>query len=462
MSFNIEYGGTHVRFESVVDAIRASGADIVGVQEAEGNLRRLAADLGWHYNLQNYVVSRYPIIDPPSADGKFVYIEIRPGKVVAIANVHLPDDPYGPDWIRDQRTPQEVAELERRVRLPKIEPYLNVFPHLHERGIPVFLTGDFNSPSHADWIEAVVRTRPFVEYAFDWPVSRAVMAAGFHDSFRDTHPDPVAHPGLTWWAKRPRIRDYNPGESEPQDRIDFLWYAGPTAVTSSEIVGEAGADGVSITVTPWPSDHRGVVSSFDVVPAPLPPFVMAERRVYQRGERIQIRYYEPGLTDGSVVVSSVGNDDDPVARKTLSIGAERGDPELPGEALPPGLYRVILSDSSGHSIGSNDFWILDPDAAPWVDVDGVSFAEGEPLPVRWENAPGNRNDWIGVFDASAPRDDQNYLTYGYVAAQCSGARAMAAPTTEGGWPIPPGRYVARLLKDDGFEVLAESSPFTVK
>jgi len=44
MSFNIEWGGAHVRFAAIAEAIRAAGADIVGVQEAvqeaEGNLAR--------------------------------------------------------------------------------------------------------------------------------------------------------------------------------------------------------------------------------------------------------------------------------------------------------------------------------------------------------------------------------------------------------------------------------------
>jgi hypothetical protein len=33
---------------------------------------------------------------------------------------------------------------------------------------------------------------------------------------------------------------------------------------------------------------------------------------------------------------------------------------------------------------------------------------------------------------------------------------------ESGWPLPPGRYVVRFLKDDAFELLAESAPFTVE
>lgn len=462
MSFNIEWGGAHVRFASVVDAIRASGADIVGVQEAEGNLQRLAADLGWHYNLRNYAVSRYRLIDPPEADGYYVYVEVRPGRVVALANVHLPSDPYGPDWIRDGRPPAEVLDLERRVRLPKIEPVLGAVRGLHESGTPVFLTGDFNAPSHTDWTEAAVAARPLARYAFDWPVSRAVVGAGFRDSFREAHPDPLAHPGFTWWAKRERIRDYNPGEGDPQDRIDFLWYAGPARLTGSQIVGEAGAAGVSIEVMPWPSDHRGVVSSFEVTPAPLPPFVAAERRVYRTGEPIRIAYYAPGLETGWVAVARSAEGEDAPPRRSAPVELTRDILELPGEALPAGGYRIALRDGSDRVIRRNEFWVVDPALEPAVELVGSRFARGEPLPIRWRNGPGNRNDWLAVFDASAPRDSQDALAWGYVKARSSGALSLGATTAESGWPLPAGRYVVRLLEDDGFALLAESSPFAVE
>ena len=102
------------------------------------------------------------------------------------------------------------------------------------------------------------------------------------------------------------------------------------------------------------------------------------------------------------------------------------------------------------------------DAVASVEVAGSGFAVGEPLPIRWQNGPGNRNDWLAVFRADVPSEYQNQLAWGYVGARPSGAIEMSASTTEENWPIPTGRYVVRLLKDDGFEVLAESSPFTVE
>jgi len=151
-----------------------------------------------------------------------------------------------------------------------------------------------------------------------------------------------------------------------------------------------------------------------------------------------------------------------VAVKIIDVDSECGALELPGRALAPGWYRLGLSDAAGNSIGPNNFWVLDPEAAPSLGVAGSSFAVGEPLPLRWQNAPGNRNDWLAVFDADAPRDARSSLAWAYVGARSSGTLALAEPTAEAGWPLRPGRYVVRLLKDDGFELLAESSPFTVE
>ena len=293
MSFNIEWGGTNVSFDNVVTAIRRSGASIVGIQEAEGNLERLASELGWNYDQRNYVISGFPLIDPPGANGKYVLAEVTPGQVVAIANVHLPSDPYGPDAIRDGAKPEEVLELERTARLPEIQPYLKALVPLIERDIPVFLTGDFNAPSHTDWTDATVGERAFLRYALAWPVSLAVTAAGFRDSWRVVHPDPVTDPGLTWWAGRPPLEAYTPGENDAQDRIDFVWYAGPAKALSAKVVGEAGGPGVSVSVMPWPSDHRAVVSEFKVMPAAMPEVVSTSHRVYTHGDDIDISYNIP-------------------------------------------------------------------------------------------------------------------------------------------------------------------------
>jgi len=80
MSFNIEWGGRHISFDNVVEAIRRADADIAGIQEAEGNLGDLANALGWHYERQSAMISRFPLITTTAAGGHYVYVETEPGR----------------------------------------------------------------------------------------------------------------------------------------------------------------------------------------------------------------------------------------------------------------------------------------------------------------------------------------------------------------------------------------------
>lgn len=461
MSFNIEWGGANVSFASVVEAIRAAEADIVGVQEPEGNLERLARDLGWYFDRRNHVISKYPLVDAPGADGRFLFVEVAPGRIVAMANVHLPSDPYGPYWLREGRPPAEVIALERRVRLPNIAPVLAALEPIHRQGVPVFLTGDFNSPSHTDLVPAADGEFPQGALELAWPVSRAITASGLRDSYREVHPDAVETPGFTWWAARPRIEDYNPSDPTDQARIDFVWFGGPASVLDSRIVGEQGARDVEISVTPWPSDHRAVLSEFEVRPAPMPVLVATAQRVHASGESIRAYYNAPGQEQLSIALLRESGNGDSTPRHRLAVDADHGRADIPAAAVPAGHYRIVLQDADGRALSRNELWVLAPGVLPTLTVEDERYAPGEPVNVRWRNAPGNRLDWIAIFAAGSPPDSEDYLAYGYIDARSSGMLALDEETVDFGWPLPPGRYVARLLEDDGYEVLAASEVFAV-
>lgn len=137
MTLNICYGGDELdlqtgnfcrksagcpeRMAKVEDVIARSGADIVGIEEGEHNAGVIAQALGWRASERTQVISRYPIADPPGAYGLYVWVEVLSGRFVAIGNVHLPSDPYGPYEIRDGATLDEVLDLETSVRLPAIQ-----------------------------------------------------------------------------------------------------------------------------------------------------------------------------------------------------------------------------------------------------------------------------------------------------------------------------------------------------
>jgi imidazolonepropionase-like amidohydrolase/endonuclease/exonuclease/phosphatase family metal-dependent hydrolase len=451
MTFNVEYGGTGVDFGKVVEAIRLAGADIVGLEEPEGNAAEIADALGWkHVDLRSDVISRFPIIDPPGGDGRFVLVEVRPAEVVAFANVHLPSDPYGPQWVADGRPLEDVLALERRLRVPRLEPVLLALAGLGD--LPAFLVGDFNAPSHLDWTRAAVGLRPQLRAPVEWPVSAAVEAAGFVDSYRAVHADPVQRPGLTWWAARPPVGDDFSGD--PQDRIDFVYAAGPLRVLRSEIVGEVDAPGVDLALTPWPSDHRAVVSTFELNPAPMPTLVAVRgKRLVAVGDPLPVEFHDPGGVGRWVAIVRAESRGARVEEAQIAtsgpVSAGRGALRLSTEGLAPGPYDVVLLSAEDDVVARSGFRAKAPGEATQVATDRAVYAPGDAIAVSWSAGPGNRWDWIGVFPAEVLPTTSNYLFWRHTDTRVDGRLAIDGSAPEDGtWPLAPGEYqVLYLLQD---------------
>ena len=486
MSFNIFYGGDELNLQTrqfckdpagcpetldqVAAAIRASGADVVGLQEPTMNTRTIAEKLGWNYSERTSYMSRFPIIDPPGANGLYVFVEPEPGRVVAVANVHLPSDPYGPYEARDGATRDEVLQLENDLRVPAVQTEIQNLPELAAQGIPVFLTGDFNSPSHLDWTPAVDAVRADVPYPVVWPASKALADAGFVDSFRSVYPNPVARPGFTWTPGSPE------GEKvEVHDRIDWVLSMGPATATASSVVGEAGNPNVDIAVDPWPSDHRGVVSTFDVTPAPMPLLAAVESRSLEQGQTLRVRFHAAGEPGEDVSLLRLG-DAVPAATKSTG-GAVDGTLSFPTADLHPGAYLARLIDPGGEVISQSRFWLYRPGATTTVSTNKSRYTVGEPIRVSWKKAPGMKWDWLGIYKAGESADNPNnstcsaglcgnghYLVYTYTHAAIQGSTTFSAATALVGWktwPLGTGTYEIRLLMDDGYRSVASSPRFKI-
>jgi endonuclease/exonuclease/phosphatase family metal-dependent hydrolase len=458
MTFNIEYGGEGVDFSSVPKAIAASGADVVGIEESYGNVPKVAAHLGWNYfDVRLAIVSRYPLLDPPDGNGRYTFVEVSPGKIVAIGNVHLPSSPYGPNLVRDGATPEELLAKEDNSRVPAVQPVVDALKPLADAGIPTFLTGDFNTPSHLDWTDAMVGSRPQMKYAFDWPVGEIVEGAGFVDSYRAVHPDPATNAGITWPAARPHEEDYNPGENPnaPRDRIDFIYAGGQATATNSAVVGEEGGDGVSIAVTPWPSDHRAVVSTFDVTPATPPVLVTTTARSVGVGDELDVSFHAPGVLGEQVaIVAAGGVPSDAVQTQPTGDGAPiDGSLTFSTDGWDLGPYEAVLVDAAGVELSRYPFWVEAPDGLPVIATGKQTYEEGEPIDVSWHGAPGNRWDWVGIYKRGADPNVAWYILWLYTDATIDGS-AVFDKTAHGGWPLKPGSYSVYLLQDDSYELLA--------
>lgn len=463
MNFNVEYGGTVVDFDKVIQAIQVANPDIVGLEEPAGNTREIAWRLGWQYfSLRTDVISRHRILDPPDADGRFVYVEVRPGAVVAVGNVHLPSDPYGPYLVQRKALLAEVLALENALRLPPLLPFLDALAEPVRRRVPTFLMGDFNTPSHLDWIAATVGQRSHMHYPVPWPVSLAVEKAGFRDSFRVAHPDARVAPGLTWWAPRPSTEDVFT-DADPVDRIDRIYAAGPATVTESIVIGERGHPDVSLSVTPWPSDHRAVLSVFNVTPAPAPVLVTVnDQRLVEPGDDLRVYYRRTVPEDGEIVLTPADATVPVRARALLcACSPASGSTTLDTAALAPGVYAIRMRGADGAEQSATQLHVRAPGTGIEVALDRDTYRPGETITLRWHNAPGNRWDWVAIYETvpgqPATPDRNRQRLWRYTGSAIAGEFVIGPHLQDGdAWPLAPGHYTLFYLAHDDYEPLARA------
>lgn len=263
MTYNVLYATAD---EGTLRAIRASGADVIGMQEvSEPRLRYIARELGFYYHhngdheasFENDtgLLSRYPI-SAPTRFGATLFLTVD--DPVHLYNVHLSPYPYEPYQLRDgELGPRGAVAQARATRGPEIRPVLAAMEKAIERGEPVFLMGDFNEPSHLDWTAKAARAGLHLGEEVAWPTSTAITAHGLSDAFRTVHPDEVERPAPTWTT-------LENGPDEVHDRIDRIYFAGEgvRAVDAYTLGLRDQAAATDRVVPGYPSDHRSVVVVF--------------------------------------------------------------------------------------------------------------------------------------------------------------------------------------------------------
>ncbi len=348
--------------------------------------------------------------------------------------------------------------------MPDLQPLLEALPELQEQGIPLFVTGDFNSPSHLDWTPAVADARSDVPFAVSWPVAETLGAAGLHDSYRDVNPDPVAKPGFTWTPGGPESA---PEGQEVFDRIDLVLASGEATTTASKIVGEVDGPDVDIAMSPYPSDHRAVVSTFSVQPqSPRPFAAVAQRRVFV-GDRLAVDVHAPDVRGARVGLRRVGHGKhDLEAVQRVPRGASDIQLEFNTRKLHRGEYEAVLLSGNNTVLSRSPFWLYKPDTAPSVEVGKRHYDVGEPIDVSWAAAPGIRRDWVAVYRCANRECEPNseYLVWAYTDAAIEGELEIGPDSFEGieTWPLPAGKYVVRLLTDDSFIDIAATRTFRIR
>lgn len=266
MTFNIWRNGKAGKqpLSQTAKVIQMANADIVGLQEANDATVKALADMlgsGWHHS--GSILSRYRIVEK---QGKGIKIRLDTGREVYVFNNHFAHAPYQPYQLlgipyhkgKFIKTEKEAIAEAIKARGHQVAALLKEINAIADKDLPVFVTGDFNEPSHQDWTnEAAAAGRHPMKVSF--PTTRSLTEAGFADTYRVVHQDEVKFPGYTWTTIT-NISD----PKDHHDRIDFVFFKGKSVkVESAQIVGE-NQKNADIVVNAYPSDHRAVVASFTV------------------------------------------------------------------------------------------------------------------------------------------------------------------------------------------------------
>lgn len=284
---NAKFGGS--RMDEIVEVIKAANADVVGVQEDCGNDKLLVAlGEGWHR--KGSIYSRFAIshatTKPYLTAAKVMLSETQS---VTVVNCHWlpPTNGYGPDVVQAELRKggpidpvKLAAQAISRCAIPNgLRGYnatLELLKLSIKAGDTVFLTGDYNEPSHLDWTAADAKngtdrwvknpTTIPLRFAIEWPGSKALENLGMIDSYRSIHSNEVAKRGIIWTPPyEPGTPGRRPYHDQCLDRIDRIYHFGPECKpVAAEVVGENATEADLVPKCLWPSDHRAVVVEFSI------------------------------------------------------------------------------------------------------------------------------------------------------------------------------------------------------
>ncbi|MCK3864231.1 hypothetical protein [Pseudomonas sp. B329] len=246
-------------------------------------------------------ISKYKIMDEKpngAAGGSSLVIDYdRDGAIssrdIHLDTIHTNDLKYAAYLPRgvsgDGPTPNQITtdtSVIKAVNLASgrteaINNVLNAHANGPYKDLAHIVSGDFNEPSHLDWIASNKNANDRNGVVYEWDTSKALIDKGYTDSFREVHPDPVKDPGHTWggpayetgnksWAPTVDDRDrIDMTYSQDGNKID-LTSIKATVVGSNQyfvkdgLITQASSNSYDLSSNPTSamSDHKGLMTTY--------------------------------------------------------------------------------------------------------------------------------------------------------------------------------------------------------
>ena len=232
------------------------------------------------YSNDSGLLSKYPIADsttvfPLKDDHGSIYRLVSSiyGREIAVYTAHLDylSDAYynvrgydGSTWkeIPIPETVQEVLAVnDASLRDDAIRNFVAAAKKDIAAGRIVVLGGDFNEPSHLDWIRETKDLYDHHGLIIPWTVPLILDNNGFIDTYREVYPDVLAYPGFTFPADNPLI-PVNKLTSEGLSVKDAVIFGPEGSICKSQRIKETSKDRFITPLAVWPTDHKGLLVTF--------------------------------------------------------------------------------------------------------------------------------------------------------------------------------------------------------
>ncbi|MBE7400127.1 endonuclease/exonuclease/phosphatase family protein [Bacteroides fragilis] len=311
LQWNVWQEGTMVPggYDAIVNEIVRLQPDFVTFSEVRNyhntrfndrivaSLKEKGLDYYSFYTYDTGLLSKHPITDsltvfPENGDHGSIYrlTSSVDGHKVAVYTSHLDylDCAYynvrgydGSSWkeIPIPTTVEEVLKVNvTSQRDDAIKMFIAQAKKDIANGYNVIIGGDFNEPSHLDWIEENKNLYDHNGLVIPWTVTTLLEKDGFIDTYRHIYPNPLTHPGFTYPAdnplKEPGKLTWAP-KADERDRIDFIFYQGKDieakkavifgpkgSIVRNQRVEETSKDKFLLPLDVWPTDHKGLLVTF--------------------------------------------------------------------------------------------------------------------------------------------------------------------------------------------------------
>ncbi len=198
---------------------------------------------------------------------------------------YLPRGYDGATWKKMEKPitdPQQILIANRKSKRDEAIRDIITDARQEESKHSIIIAGDFNEPSHLDWVEDNKHMYDRRGAVVPWDCSVMLYGAGYRDAFRFHYPNPTTHPGFTYpsFNKDAPIEKLTwAPEADERERIDYIYFkslGNTLQLKGIQVVGPESTvryaqkhenDAKDLFWKPldvWPSDHKGLLATFSI------------------------------------------------------------------------------------------------------------------------------------------------------------------------------------------------------